>query len=127
MYGRGAGAAPKGRNRTPFGLRCVDELAVQFQVHKTCAGKVVNERHTPRGFSVSLATKDLRLALAAAEKARWRRIGKPLAETVLTAAVFTTGAMRMNFKAGDIGCVKRNFGYYITPDVSLSARIRRPR
>jgi 3-hydroxyisobutyrate dehydrogenase len=32
--------------------------------------KIVDERYTPPGFAVSLATKDLRLALAAAEKSQ---------------------------------------------------------
>jgi 3-hydroxyisobutyrate dehydrogenase-like beta-hydroxyacid dehydrogenase len=37
------------------------------RVHKTYGGKIVDERYTP-GFAVQLAMKDLRLALAAAEK-----------------------------------------------------------
>jgi 3-hydroxyisobutyrate dehydrogenase-like beta-hydroxyacid dehydrogenase len=40
------------------------------RVHKTYGGKIVDERYTPPGFAVSLATKDLRLALAAAEKSQ---------------------------------------------------------
>jgi 3-hydroxyisobutyrate dehydrogenase-like beta-hydroxyacid dehydrogenase len=40
------------------------------RVHKTCGGKIVDERYTPPGFAVRLATKDLRLALAAAEKSK---------------------------------------------------------
>jgi 3-hydroxyisobutyrate dehydrogenase-like beta-hydroxyacid dehydrogenase len=35
--------------------------------YKTYGGKIVDERYTP-GFAVPLATKDLRLTLAAAEK-----------------------------------------------------------
>jgi 3-hydroxyisobutyrate dehydrogenase-like beta-hydroxyacid dehydrogenase len=38
------------------------------RVHKTYGGKIVDERYTPAGFIVPLAMKDLRLALAAAEK-----------------------------------------------------------
>ena len=37
------------------------------RIHKTYGGKIVDERYTP-GFAVPLATKDLRLTLAAAEK-----------------------------------------------------------
>ncbi len=40
------------------------------RVHKTYGGKIVDERYTPPGFAVRLATKDLRLALAAAEKSQ---------------------------------------------------------
>ena len=40
------------------------------RVHKTYGGKIVDERYTPPGFAVPLATKDLRLALAAAEKSQ---------------------------------------------------------
>jgi 3-hydroxyisobutyrate dehydrogenase-like beta-hydroxyacid dehydrogenase len=40
------------------------------RVHKTYGGKIVDERYTPPGFAVTLATKDLRLALAAAEKSQ---------------------------------------------------------
>jgi 3-hydroxyisobutyrate dehydrogenase-like beta-hydroxyacid dehydrogenase len=40
------------------------------RVHKTYGGKIVDERYTPPGFTVPLATKDLRLALAAAEKSQ---------------------------------------------------------
>src|SRR5258708_23852014 len=40
------------------------------RVHKTYCGKIVDERYTPPGFAVPLATKDLRLALAAAEKSQ---------------------------------------------------------
>jgi len=40
------------------------------KVHKTYGGKIVDERYTPPGFAVPLATKDLRLALAAAEKSQ---------------------------------------------------------
>jgi 3-hydroxyisobutyrate dehydrogenase-like beta-hydroxyacid dehydrogenase len=39
------------------------------RVHKIYGGKIVDERYTP-GFAVPLATKDLRLALAAAEKSQ---------------------------------------------------------
>jgi 3-hydroxyisobutyrate dehydrogenase-like beta-hydroxyacid dehydrogenase len=39
------------------------------RVHKAYGGKIVDERYTP-GFAVPLATKDLRLALAAAEKSQ---------------------------------------------------------
>jgi 3-hydroxyisobutyrate dehydrogenase-like beta-hydroxyacid dehydrogenase len=38
------------------------------RVHKTYGGKIVDERYTPPGFVVPLAIKDMRLALAAAEK-----------------------------------------------------------
>jgi 3-hydroxyisobutyrate dehydrogenase-like beta-hydroxyacid dehydrogenase len=40
------------------------------RVHKTYGGKIVDERYTAPGFAVPLATKDLRLALAAAEKSQ---------------------------------------------------------
>jgi 3-hydroxyisobutyrate dehydrogenase-like beta-hydroxyacid dehydrogenase len=40
------------------------------RVHKAYGGKIVDERYTPPGFAVPLATKDLRLALAAAEKSK---------------------------------------------------------
>jgi 3-hydroxyisobutyrate dehydrogenase-like beta-hydroxyacid dehydrogenase len=40
------------------------------RVHRTYGGKIVDERYTPPGFAVTLATKDLRLALAAAEKSQ---------------------------------------------------------
>src|SRR5258707_11747623 len=40
------------------------------RVHKTYGGKIVDERYTRPGFAVRLATKDLRLALAAAEKSQ---------------------------------------------------------
>jgi 3-hydroxyisobutyrate dehydrogenase-like beta-hydroxyacid dehydrogenase len=40
------------------------------QVHKAYGGKIVDERYTQPGFAVPLATKDLRLALAAAEESR---------------------------------------------------------
>jgi 3-hydroxyisobutyrate dehydrogenase-like beta-hydroxyacid dehydrogenase len=39
------------------------------QVHKTYGGKIVDERYSPPGMAVPLATKDLRLALAEAERA----------------------------------------------------------
>jgi 3-hydroxyisobutyrate dehydrogenase-like beta-hydroxyacid dehydrogenase len=39
-------------------------------VHKIYGGKIVDERYTQPGFAVPLATKDLRLALAAAEKSQ---------------------------------------------------------
>jgi 3-hydroxyisobutyrate dehydrogenase-like beta-hydroxyacid dehydrogenase len=40
------------------------------RVHKTYGRKILDERYTPPGFAVPLATKDLRLALAAAEKSK---------------------------------------------------------
>jgi 3-hydroxyisobutyrate dehydrogenase-like beta-hydroxyacid dehydrogenase len=40
------------------------------RVHKTYGGKILDERYTAPGFAVPLATKDLRLALAAAEKSQ---------------------------------------------------------
>src|SRR5258708_25569888 len=40
------------------------------RVHKTYGGKIVQERYTPPGFAVRLATKDPRLALAAAAKSQ---------------------------------------------------------
>jgi len=39
------------------------------RVHKTYGGKIVNERYSPPGMAVPLAIKDLRLALAEAERA----------------------------------------------------------
>jgi 3-hydroxyisobutyrate dehydrogenase-like beta-hydroxyacid dehydrogenase len=38
------------------------------QVHKTYGGKIVEERYTPPGMAAQLAIKDLRLALAEAER-----------------------------------------------------------
>jgi 3-hydroxyisobutyrate dehydrogenase-like beta-hydroxyacid dehydrogenase len=39
------------------------------QVHKTYGGKIVDERYSPPGLAAPLAIKDLRLALAEAERA----------------------------------------------------------
>ena len=39
------------------------------RVHKTYGGKIVDEQYSPPGMAVPLATKDLRLALAEAERA----------------------------------------------------------
>jgi 3-hydroxyisobutyrate dehydrogenase-like beta-hydroxyacid dehydrogenase len=39
------------------------------RVHKAYGSKIVDERYSPPGMAVPLAIKDLRLALAAAEKA----------------------------------------------------------
>ena len=39
------------------------------KVHKTYGGKIVEERYSPPGMAVPLAMKDLRLALAEAERA----------------------------------------------------------
>ena len=38
------------------------------RVHKAYGGKIVDERYSPAGFVVPLAIKDMRLALAEAEK-----------------------------------------------------------
>jgi 3-hydroxyisobutyrate dehydrogenase-like beta-hydroxyacid dehydrogenase len=38
------------------------------KVHKTCGGKIVDERYSPPGMTVPLAVKDVRLALAEAER-----------------------------------------------------------
>jgi len=40
------------------------------KVHNTYGGTIVDERYTPPGFAVPLATKDLHLALAAAKKSQ---------------------------------------------------------
>jgi 3-hydroxyisobutyrate dehydrogenase-like beta-hydroxyacid dehydrogenase len=38
------------------------------RVHKTYGGKIVDEQYSPAGLAVPLAIKDLRLALAEAER-----------------------------------------------------------
>jgi 3-hydroxyisobutyrate dehydrogenase-like beta-hydroxyacid dehydrogenase len=42
--------------------------AEQVRVHKTYGGRIVDERYSPPGMAVPLAIKDLRLALAEAER-----------------------------------------------------------
>jgi 3-hydroxyisobutyrate dehydrogenase-like beta-hydroxyacid dehydrogenase len=53
------------------------------QVHKTYGGKIVEERYTPPGMAAQLAIKDLRLALAEAERTA---VPMPAASLVHTAS-----------------------------------------
>jgi hypothetical protein len=57
----------EGRNRAnPYNV--LTNSLFDCRVHKAYAGKIVEEHYSPAGMAVPLAIKDLRLALAAAER-----------------------------------------------------------
>lgn len=58
----------KGGVDQQVGFNVLTNSLFDGKIHKTYGGKILNERYLPAGMTVPLATKDLRLALAEAER-----------------------------------------------------------